>query len=142
MPIFTKDKTRVPSAGAESAAPDTQVRDPESPPALQAAPRERMLTGALLWRLGTAAAGCLLGAGQLYGAAPLGLALTIGCPPGFALPAMAGALAGSLAFQPFELGLKLAGALVAAIAGRCVAAQLGKKQYLLGAAAGSCALLT
>lgn len=141
MPIFTKDKTRVPPAGAESAAPDTQVRDPESPPALQAAPRERMLTGALLWRLGTAAAGCLLGAGQLYGAAPLGLALTIGCPPGFALPAIAGALAGSLAFQPFELGLKLAGALVAAIAGRCVAAQLGKKQYILGAAAGSCALL-
>lgn len=135
MPIFTKDKTRMPPAAGPA------DREAESPPALEAAPRERMLSGALLWRLGALGAGCLLGAGQLYGAAPLGLALTAGCPPGFALPAMVGALAGSLAFQPFTLGLKLAGALVATVAGRCVAAQLGKKQYIWGAAAGCAALL-
>lgn len=139
MPIFTKDKTRFSAPSPEPAPADT----PEStaPPALQSASRGRMLTGALLWRLGIVGAGCLLGAGQLYGAAPLGLALTAGCPPGFALPAMAGALAGSLAFQPFALGLKLAGALVAVVAGRCVAARLGKKQYILGSAAGAAALL-
>ena len=140
MPIFTKDKTRVPPAAPAPADPDSRVRE-EDPPALEAAPRGRMLPGALLWRLGAVGAGCLLGAGQLYGAAPLGLAFTVGCPPGFALPAMVGALAGSLAFQPFTLGLKLAGALVAAVAGRCAAAQLGKKQYILGAAAGCAALL-
>lgn len=140
MPIFTKDKTRIPPAAPAPADPDSRVRE-EAPPALEAAPRGRMLSGALLWRLGALGAGCLLGAGQLYGAAPLGLAFTVGCPPGFALPAMAGALAGSLAFQPFTLGLKLAGALVAAVAGRCAAAQLGKKQYIPGAAAGVAALL-
>lgn len=142
MPIFTKDKARVPAASPSPAGAQAPVRESESPPALQAAPESRFLSGALLWRLGTLGAGCLLGAGQLYGTAPLGLALTVGCPPGFALPAMVGALAGSLAFQPFTLGLKLAGALVAAVAGRCVAAQLGKKQYIWGSAAGCAALLT
>ncbi len=141
MPIFTKDKTRIPPAAPQPPAPDEEAREPAPPPAIEAAPRSRLLSGALLWRLGSVAAGCVLGAGQLYGAAPLGLAFTVGCPPGFALPALAGALAGSLAFQPFTLGLKLAGALVAAVAGRCVAAQLGKKQYILGAAAGAAALL-
>lgn len=138
MPIFTKDKTRGPSPAP--AAPEPPVRE-DTPPALEPAPRSRMLSGALLWRLGALGAGCLLGAGQLYGAAPLGLAFTVECPPGFALPALVGAVAGSLAFQPFTLGLKLVGALVAAVAGRCAAAQLGKKQYIGGAAAGVAALL-
>lgn len=74
---------------------------------------------ALAWQGAAAVTGAVLGAGQVYGgAAPFGLALVIGCPPAYLLASGLGALAGSLAFQPVGLGLKLAGALAAAVGTR------------------------
>ena len=74
---------------------------------------------ALAWQGAAAVTGAVLGAGQIYGgAAPFGLALVIGCPPAYLLASGVGALAGSLLFQPVAMGLKLAGALAAAVAGR------------------------
>lgn len=74
---------------------------------------------ALAWQGAAALTGAVLGAGQVYGgAAPFGLALVIGCPPAYLLASGVGTLAGSLAFQPLSTGLKLAGALAAAVAGR------------------------
>ena len=59
-----------------------------------------------------------LGAGGVFsaavlpgGAAPLGLALTIGVPASFAPAAGLGALLGSLVFLPMVTGLRLTGAL-------------------------------
>ena len=73
---------------------------------------------ALAWQGAAAVTGAVLGAGQVWGgAAPFGLALVIGCPPTYLLASGVGALAGALAFQPIAMGLKLAGALAAAVAG-------------------------
>lgn len=93
---------------------------------------------ALAWQGAAALTGAVLGAGQVYGgAAPFGLALVIGCPPAYLLASGVGALAGSLVFQPIAMGLKLAGALAAAVAGRWLSG--GKSR--VGAWAGGIALL-
>ena len=94
-----------------------------------------------LWQLGAGAAGCLLGAGQVFGgAAPFGLALVLGCAPGLALPAAAGALAAAFAFQPMGLAIRLAGALAAALAGRMAAARRPRWAYIAPAGAACAAL--
>lgn len=98
---FTGTELRLPGAGLDKLLPT----------GAQAA--------ALLWQGAAAAAGAALGAGQVYGgAAPFGLALVIGCPPGYLLAAGVGALGGSLLFQPAVMGLQLAAALLAAVTAR------------------------
>ena len=88
---------------------------------------------ALAWQGAAAAAGAVLSAGQVYGgAAPFGLALVIGCPPAYLLASGVGALAGSLVFQPIGMGLKLAGALVAAVAGRLLSGGKARVGALAG----------
>lgn len=84
-----------------------------------------------------------LGAGGVFsaavlpgGAAPLGLALTIGIPASFAPAAGLGALLGSLAFLPMFTGLRLTGAIGAAVLAR----GLGKSWWP-GVAAGCGTLL-
>ena len=157
MPLFTQttqEKTRlfhraraVPpgapapaAAGPAAAAAAPAASSASSAPA--ASPAPLAARGVLLWRAGAAAAGCLLGAGQVYGgAAPFGLALVLGCTPSLALPAAVGVLAGAFAFQPLVLALKLAGAVVAALAGRMGAAQLPGRPYIVGAGAAGAALL-
>ena len=154
MPLFTQttqEKTRLfhraravppgtpaPAAAGPAAAPAA----PAASSAPAASPAPLAARGVLLWRAGAAAAGCLLGAGQVYGgAAPFGLALVLGCTPSLALPAAVGVLAGAFAFQPLVLALKLAGAVVAALAGRMGAAQLPGRPYIVGAGAAGAALL-
>ncbi|MFR3226767.1 MAG: hypothetical protein ACLTNY_07405, partial [Blautia massiliensis (ex Durand et al. 2017)] len=120
MAVFTKENLHLPALDAGALLP--------------AGAR----TSALLWQGAAACTGLVLGAGQVYGgAAPFGLALVIGCPPGYLLAAGAGALASSLVFQPLGMGLKLAGALAAAVAGRW----LGGGKARTGALAGCLALL-
>ena len=125
MPLFTQttqEKTRLfhraravpPGAPAPAAAgPAAAAAAPAASSASSApsaSPAPLAARGVLLWRAGAAAAGCLLGAGQVYGgAAPFGLALVLGCTPSLALPAAVGVLAGAFAFQPLVLALKLAG---------------------------------
>ena len=88
---------------------------------------------ALAWQGAAAAAGAVLSAGQVYGgAAPFGLALVIGCPPAYLLASGVGALAGSLVFQPIGMGLKLAGALAAAVAGRLLSGGKARVGALAG----------
>ena len=80
---------------------------------------EGVQASALLWQAAAAGAGVLAGAGQVYGgAAPFGLALVLGCQPGYILACAAGALAGGLLFQSMDLCVRLAGAVAAAVAGR------------------------
>ncbi len=145
MPIFARPiHTRRAAPPDDPLPPETAV-SPDAAPgpeadALPAAP-PRLAGSALAWRLGALAAGCLLGAGQVYGgAAPFGLALVVGCPGSLALPALAGALAGTLAAQPLAPALRLCGALIAALGGRVAAARLGRRAYIGGAAAGAAAL--
>ena len=93
---------------------------------------------ALLWQLTAALCGLLLGGGQVYGgAAPFGLALVMGCVPGYALAAATGAALGSLLLLPLDLALKLVGAILATLAGR----KLGQGKYIAGAGAGCATLL-
>ncbi|MGN0984366.1 MAG: SpoIIE family protein phosphatase [Gemmiger sp.] len=74
---------------------------------------------ALGWQGLAAAAGFVLGAGRVYGgAAPCGFGLVLGCQPGYILACAAGALAGGVFFQPVDLAVKLAVAIVAAAAVR------------------------
>ena len=81
MPFFTKETPR-----AQHPQPTAAPRPPARP----------AVQGALLWQAGAGAAGCLLAAGQVYGgAAPFGLALALGCPDAWLLPAVAGAVAAS-----------------------------------------------
>lgn len=99
---------------------------------------EGVPASAVLWQGAAAAAGLLAGAGQVYGgAAPFGLALVLGCQPGYLLACAAGALAGGLLFQPMDLCIKLAGAVAAGVAGR----QLWSARYLPAAALGCGTLL-
>ena len=120
MAVFTRENLHLPAADAG--------------PLLPAGAR----ASALLWQGAAAGAGLVLGAGQVYGgAAPFGLALVIGCPPGYLFAAGAGALAAGLVFQPLAMGLRLAGALAAAVAGRW----LGGGKARTGALAGCLALL-
>ena len=120
MAVFTRENLHLPAADAG--------------PLLPAGAR----ASALLWQGAAAGAGLVLGAGQVYGgAAPFGLALVIGCPPGYLFAAGAGALAAGLVFQPLAMGLRLAGALAAAVAGRW----LGGGRPRTGALAGCLTLL-
>ena len=120
MAVFTKETLRV-------AAPEGVALPPAG-----------AKWSALAWQGAAVVTGAVLGAGQVYGgAAPFGLAFVIGCPPVYLLAAGTGALAGSLLFQPAVWGLKLAGALAAAVAGRW----LSRGDPRLGAAAGGAALL-
>ena len=89
MAVFTRENLHLPAADAG--------------PLLPAGAR----ASALLWQGAAAGAGLVLGAGQVYGgAAPFGLALVIGCPPGYLFAAGAGALAAGLVFQPLAMGLR------------------------------------
>ena len=127
MPFFTKETPR-----AQHPQPTAAPRPPARP----------AVRGALLWQAGAGAAGCLLAAGQVYGgAAPFGLALALGCPDTWLLPAVAGAVAGSFAFQPLTLALKLTGAIVAAMAGRLACKQAETRSYIGGLAGAGGALL-
>ena len=73
-------------------APAPQAARPRLPPAGAHA-------SALAWQLAAACAGILLGAGQVYGgAAPFGLALAIGCAPGYLASASLGAMWGAWPF--------------------------------------------
>src|SRR5699024_5560692 len=127
MPFFTKETPR-----AQHPQPTAAPRPPARP----------AVQGALLWQAGAGAAGCLLAAGQVYGgAAPFGLALALGCPDTWLLPAVAGAVAGSFAFQPLTLALKLTGAIVAAMAGRLACKQAETRSYIGGLAGAGGALL-
>lgn len=120
MPNITKERLNLPKLAL--------------PPLLPAGAR----SAAVLWQGAAALAGFVLGGGQVYGgAAPCGLALVLGCPPGYLLAAAAGTLAGGLAFLPIELAVKLAGAVLAAVLAR----RLAKDRFALGAAAGCGALL-
>ena len=93
-------------------APAPQAARPRLPPAGAHA-------SALAWQLAAACAGILLGAGQVYGgAAPFGLALAIGCAPGYLASASLGAIVGSLAFLPLDLGVPLAVAVLAVLFSR------------------------
>ena len=124
MPIFVKDKPPVQGSGA---------------PARPALPRSR---SALLWQAAAALAGGVLAAGQVYGgAAPFGLALVMGCAPGYLLPAAVGAALGSLLALPMDLALKLMGAILAAAMARLAGRQLRREETRLAVGAGSGALL-
>ena len=88
--------------------------------------RSKTAPARLCAALGPYAAHALaLGAGGVFsaavlpgGAAPLGLALTIGVPASFAPAAGLGALLGSLVFLPMFTGLRLTGAIGAAVLAR------------------------
>lgn len=124
MPIFVKDKPPVQGSGA---------------PPRPALPRSR---SALLWQALAALSGGLLAAGQVYGgAAPFGLALVMGCAPGYLLPAAVGAALGSLLFLPTDLALKLMGAILAAAMARLAARQIRRSETRLAVGAGCGALL-
>ena len=85
MAVFTRENLHLPAADAG--------------PLLPAGAR----ASALLWQGAAAGAGLVLGAGQVYGgAAPFGLALVIGCPPGYLFAAGAGALAPEVTERVFS----------------------------------------
>ena len=123
MPNTVKEATA--TRTAPTTAPPDPVRTaaaPTPPPA--AVPPDRRLrlppggvrASALAWQLGAACTGMLLGAGQVYGgAAPFGLALVMGCAPGYLPSAALGAVIGVLAFQPLGQALPLAVAVCAVL---------------------------
>ena len=111
MPNTVKETT---ARRGPAAAPAPQRETVCPPPPPPSAPPDRRLrlppggvrASALAWQLGAACTGILLGAGRIYGgAAPFGLALVIGCAPGYLLSAALGAIAGVLAFQPLAQAL-------------------------------------
>lgn len=132
MPNITREEK---STTTYHARPQAETAAPPQP-ALPA--RGGMKYAALLWQAAAAAVGFVMGAGQVYGgAAPFGLAMVIGCLPGYALAGAAGAMAGGLVFLPIEQAVKLAGAVLAALVGR----KLGRGQLWVSAAAGCSALI-
>ena len=103
MAVFTRQRLRLSQAGGR----------------LPRLPAPGLRGSALLWQGAAAAGGFLLGAGQVYGgAAPFGLALVLGCPPGYIAAAAVGSIAGGLLFQPVQTGLLLAAATAAGAAAR------------------------
>ena len=75
MPLFTQEKHRKPARTALREPPDPAPAAPAGA-AGDADPTPRPARGAVLWQAGAAAAGVLLGAGQIFGgAAPFGLGL-------------------------------------------------------------------
>lgn len=103
----------------------TPLRE-ESAPALRPA--------ALAWQAAAVAVGFVMGAGKVYGgASPFGLALVIGCAPGYAPACAAGVLGGTLVFLPGLQALRIAGALLAVLLGR----RLSRGSFWAGAGAGA-----
>ena len=140
MPLFTQEKHRKPARTALREPPDPAPAAPAGA-AGDADPTPRPARGAVLWQAGAAAAGVLLGAGQIFGgAAPFGLGLILGCGRGFLLAAAVGMLGGSYWAQPLRLALQLSGAAAAALAGRLAAARLPGRPYIAGAGAACAAL--
>ena len=115
MPNTVKESAVHRAAAPPRAEPKPQTTAPPaaSRPARPRLPPAGIQVSALAWQLAAACTGILLGAGQVYGgAAPFGLALVIGCAPGYLPAAALGAVVGGLAFFAAGTGR-------AAGAGRC-----------------------
>jgi stage II sporulation protein E len=102
------------------------------------APHAGAQGAALGWQAVAASVGFALGAGKIYGgAAPFGLAMVMGCAPGYMLAAAAGTMIGALLFQPIQLAVELVGALLAIVAAR----RLVREHFWPVAASGGAVLL-
>ncbi|MDD4850918.1 MAG: hypothetical protein PHO10_09520 [Gemmiger sp.] len=147
MPNLTSAEATTHTATAPQAPPPAPPATPEGAaktihtapplPALGAL-RPSLRGSALAWQGVAACVGLVLGAAQVYGGAtPFGLAMAMGCLPGYALAAAVGALVGGLLFVPAQQAIMLAGALLATLLGR----RLSRGRFWVGAAAGSGTLL-
>ena len=134
MPNFTNT-----AAAAQAAYAPPQM--PSDTPALPARSRASHLRGsALAWQGAALGVSFLLSGAQVYGgAAPFGLAVVLGCKPGYLLASSVGAMLGGLVFLPVEQAIKLIIAVVAALIARRFT--LGQERYWVGAAAGCGTLL-
>ncbi|MGN0976265.1 MAG: SpoIIE family protein phosphatase [Gemmiger sp.] len=93
---------------------------------------------ALAWQAAAAAVGFAMGAGRVYGGAvPFGLALVMGCAPGYTAAAAAGVLVSTVIFLPGIQAAKLAGAVLAVLAARRVT----RGNFWAGAGTGAAALV-
>ena len=108
------------SSVRRTAAPPSPTPPPAAPqPVRPRLPPAGVQLSTLAWQLAAGCAGILLGAGQIYGgAAPFGLALAIGCAPGYLPAASLGAIVGSLAFLPLAQAGPLSLAVLAVLAAR------------------------
>ena len=139
MPNTVKESAVHRAAAPPRAEPKPQTAAPSaaSRPARPRLPPAGIQVSALAWQLAAACTGILLGAGQVYGgAAPFGLALVIGCAPGYLPAAALGAVVGGLAFLPLEQAVTLALGAAAAL----IARRLRPGRYGFAAAMG-CAVL-
>ena len=127
------------SSVRRTAAPPSPTPPPAAPqPVRPRLPPAGVQLSTLAWQLAAGCAGILLGAGQIYGgAAPFGLALAIGCAPGYLPAASLGAIVGSLAFLPLAQAGPLSLAVLAVLAAR----RLRPGRRWMSAGAGCAALL-